>query len=204
MTRTTLLSAALLFAPLATPALAQAVASTNPAEVQSGTYSVDPLHTQVGFSLLHMGFSHFDGHFAEASGSLTLSVSDPAASKLSVSLPTASVSTPVAKLNEELVAPEWFDAAKFPTISFVSTKVTPLGKDSAKVAGNLTLHGVTKPVVLTAHFVGAGVNPIDKKYTVGFDATGKIKRSDFCVSTYLPLIGDEVTLSINGAFERHD
>ncbi len=68
--------------------------------------------------------------------------------------------------------------------------------------GNLTLHGVTKPVVLEVHFIGAGINPIDKAYTVGFEATATIKRSDFGVTTYVPAIGDEVQLNIAGAFEQ--
>jgi polyisoprenoid-binding protein YceI len=74
--------------------------------------------------------------------------------------------------------------------------------DGATVTGNFTLHGITKPVVLHVRFIGAGVNPIDKAYTVGFEATGTIKRSDFGVKTYLPAVGDEVQLSIAGAFEQ--
>jgi len=74
--------------------------------------------------------------------------------------------------------------------------------EGATITGNLTLHGVTKPVVLHVRFIGAGVNPIDKAYTVGFEATGTIKRSDFGVTTYLPAVGDEVQLSIAGAFEQ--
>jgi len=71
----------------------------------------------------------------------------------------------------------------------------------ATITGNLTLHGVTKPVVLHAHFIGAGVNPINKAYTVGFEATTTIKRSEFGVSTYVPAVGDDVQLTIEGAFE---
>jgi YceI-like domain len=74
--------------------------------------------------------------------------------------------------------------------------------DGATVTGNFTLHGVTKPVVLNVRFVGAGVNPIDKAYSVGFEATGTIKRSDFGVTTYVPVVGDEVQLTIAGAFEQ--
>ena len=86
------------------------------------------------------------------------------------------------------------------TATFTSTKVVLLGKDSAVIAGNLTLHGVTKPITLEARFIGAGVNPLDKSFTAGFEATGTIKRSDFGVSTYLPLVGDDVRLTIAGAF----
>jgi polyisoprenoid-binding protein YceI len=193
-------SAALLLAGSSLPALAQA--THNPAEVQAGSFAVDTYHTQVGFTLSHMGFSNFSGRLDGVTGTLTLADGDHSASKLSVTIPAKSFSTPNAKLNDELVSADWFDAAKFPTITFTSTKVTSTGPDSATITGDLTLHGVTKPVTLTAKFVGAGANPMMKKYTVGFDATGVIKRSDFGVTKYVPLIGDEVTLDLHGAFEK--
>lgn len=188
----------------ASPVLAQQPVSTDPTTVQSGDYNVEPGHTQIEFTLLHMGFSNYSGRLNGVSGKLSLSASDPASSSLAVTVPTASFSTTSEKLDEELRSAQWFDAEKFPTISFTSTKVSVTGKDSAKITGNLTLHGVTKPITLTAHFIGAGVNPLDKKYTVGFEATGKVKRSAFGVSTYVPLIGDDVTLTIHGAFERNE
>lgn len=179
-----------------------AQASNDPVTVQAGTYKVDGYHTQLSFSLSHFGFSNFFGLFSNASGTLQLDPAKPAASKLEISIPIQSVATTVPKLDEELKGAQWFDSAKFPNATFVSTKITPTGKGSAIIAGDLTLHGVTKPVTLTAKFVGAGSNPLSKAYTVGFEATGKIKRSDFGVSTYVPMIGDEVQLSIVGAFER--
>lgn len=193
-------SAALLLAGASLPALAQA--THNPAEVQAGSFAVDTNHTQIGFTLSHMGFSNFTGRLSEATGTLTLADGDHSASKLSVSVPAKTFSTSIAKLDGELTSADWFDAAKFPTITFTSTKVTPTGPDSATITGELTLHGVTKPVTLTAHFVGAGANPLSKKYTVGFDATGTVKRSDFGVTKYVPLIGDEVELSLHAAFEK--
>ena len=193
-------SAALLLAGSSLPAFAQA--TTNPAEVQAGSFAVDPNHSQVGFTLSHMGFSNFTGRLSNVTGTLTLAGGDHAASKLSVTIPASSISTPVDKLNEELKSADWFDAAKFPAITFTSTKVTSTGPTSATITGDLTLHGVTKPITLTAHFVGAGTNPLSKKYTVGFDATGTVKRSEFGVTKYVPLIGDEVELSLHGAFEK--
>ncbi len=193
-------SAALLLSGASLPALAQA--THTPADVQAGSYAVDPNHTQVGFTLSHMGFSNYSGRLSGATGTLTLADGDRSASKLSVTIPAKSFSTPIEKLDEELKSADWFDAAKFPTITFTSTKVTPTGPDSATITGDLTLHGVTKPVTLTAKFIGAGTNPLSKKYTVGFDATGTVKRSDFGVTKYVPLIGDEVTLDLHGAFEK--
>ncbi len=184
----------------ASAVLAQASTQEGSA-VKPGTYKVDPYHTQVEFSVLHFGFTHYAGLFSEAAGSLQLDPAHPAASKLTVTIPVQSVMTTVPKLTDELKGDQWFDAAKFPTATFASTSITPTGKDAATIAGNLTLHGVTKPVVLAAHFIGGGVNPIDKAYTVGFEATGTIKRSEFGVSTYVPMVGDDVRLTIAGAFE---
>jgi polyisoprenoid-binding protein YceI len=200
MTRFPLLPA-LLLAALSGPALAQ-VANHEPSQVQAGSYAVDPAHTQVGFGVSHMGFTTYYGHFTDASGTLELTPKNPAGSKLSVSVPTASVATTSEKLDGELKSEQWFDAAKYPAISFVSTQIVPSGNGEAKVVGNLTMHGVTRPVTLDAKFVGAGVNPLDKKYTVGFAITGVVSRSEFGVKTYVPLIGDEVAITISGAFEK--
>jgi polyisoprenoid-binding protein YceI len=187
--------------PLA-PALAQSEAPPNPAHVESGTYAIDPQHTQVLFAISHMGFTTYYGRFSDASGVLNLSVKDPAASSLEVQVPTSTASTTSEKLNGELKEPAWFDAAKYPQIIFKSVSVTRTAADTANVTGNLTLHGVTKPVTLAVRFIGAGVNPLDKKYTVGFSATGMIRRSEFGMTTYVPLIGDQVELTLSGAFER--
>jgi len=166
-----------------------------------GSYKVDSYHTQVGFSISHFGFTNYSGLFSGATGSLQLDPAKLGTSKLDISIPVDSVTTTVSKLTDELKGDQWFDTTKFPQATFVSTRVVPTA-GGATVTGNLTLHGVTKPVVLHVRFIGAGVNPIDKAYTVGFEATGTIKRSDFGVTTYLPAVGDEVQLSIAGAFEQ--
>jgi len=189
---------------LSAPAIAQTAPTRDPAQIQAGTYAVDPNHTQVGWRISHMGFSNYAGGFSDVSGTLELQPKNPAAAKLSVKIPVASVTTTSAKLTDELKGDQWLDAAKFPDMTFVSTKVVPASKDHAKVTGDLTLHGVTKPVTLDVTLVGAGTNPLNKKTTVGFEATGKLKRSEFGVKTYVPLIGDELHLTIAGAFEKQD
>ncbi len=176
-------------------------ASHEPAAVKAGSYAVEPTHTQVGFTLLHLGFSYYSGVFSNVSGTLRLDPSRPDASRLEVSIPIDSVATTSAKLDGELKGPEWFDAQHYPAATFTSTRVMPMGKNAARVDGTLTLHGVSEPETLSVHFVGAGVNPLDKKYTVGFEAVGTIRRSQFGVKTYVPLVGDDVRLSIAGAFE---
>jgi len=168
---------------------------------KAGSYKVESYHTQVGFSISHFGFTNYSGLFSGATGSLQLDPAKLGTSKLDISIPVDSVTTTVSKLTDELKGDKWFDTTKFPKAIFVSTQVVPTA-EGATVTGNLTLHGITKPVVLHVRFIGAGVNPIDKAYTVGFEATGTIKRSDFGVTTYLPAVGDEVQLSIAGAFEQ--
>ncbi len=200
-TRALPLAAAIALAASA-PALAQSPAIHDPAKVEAGTYKVDPAHTQVMFSVSHMGFSTYTGTFTDASGELTLDPKTASASALKVSVPVASVMTTSGKLNDELKSAQWLDAGQFPDMTFTSTKVKPTGKGKAKVTGDLTIHGVTKPTTLEVSFVGAGANPLDKKYTVGFEAHGEIKRSDFGVKTYVPLIGDTLHLQIAGAFEQ--
>jgi polyisoprenoid-binding protein YceI len=191
------LSAALVFAGAAS---AQAP-SRDPATVKPGTYKVEPYHTQVTFTLSHFGLSEFSGFFSGASGVLKLDPANPAGDRLDVTIPVDSVLTTVPKLTGELKGEKWFDAGKYPTAEFKSTKITLVGAASAVISGTLTLHGVTKPITLKAHLVGAGVNPIDKAYTVGFAASGTIKRSQFGVSAYVPYVGDDVHLTIAGAFE---
>jgi polyisoprenoid-binding protein YceI len=166
-----------------------------------GSYKVESYHTQVGFSISHFGFTNYSGLFSGATGTLQLDPAKLGTSKLDISIPVESITTTVTKLTDELKGDKWFDTAKFPKATFVSTQVVPT-TDGATVTGILTLHGITKPVVLHVRFIGAGVNPIDKAYTVGFEATGTIKRSDFGVTTYLPAVGDEVHLNIAGAFEQ--
>jgi len=180
----------------------QSIANPDPAAVRAGAYAVEPMHTRILFSVSHLGFTTWYGNFTGASGALTLNPGAPAASQVSVSVPTASISTTNAKLDDELKGGEWFDAARFPTITFKSERVTPTGPGQADVTGELTLHGVTRPVTLKARFNGAGMNPLSHAYTVGFEASGRIKRSEFGVTKYVPMVGNEVDLIISAAFER--
>lgn len=179
-----------------------APANINPKAVRTGTYSVEPNHTRVQFTVSHMGFTDWYGDFTGISGSLTLDPAHVAAAKVDIRIPVASISTTNAKLDGELKSADWFDADRYPAIHFVSTHVTPVGANRAVIAGNLTFHGVTRPIALRATFNGAGVNPLDKAYTVGFNATATLRRSDFGVKTYIPMIGDETTLRISAAFEK--
>jgi polyisoprenoid-binding protein YceI len=188
---------------LSSTAHAQATPGIDPATVQDGVYAVDPYHTRVLFSVSHLGFTTWYGEFTSVSGSLALTPKSVAKSTLEIHIPSNTISTSNAKLDGELKSAQWFDVAKFPEIVFKAKQVETTAKSFGKVVGDLTLHGVTKPVTLDVKFNGAGINPLDKKYTVGFEVSGTIKRSDFGVNTYLPLIGDDVALIISAGFEHN-
>lgn len=191
-----------IFLVLAGAASAAGQLNTDPAAVTPGAYVVEPNHTRVQFAVSHIGFTQFFGDFTGAKGTLVLDPKNVATSKVDITLPVSSVSTTNATLDGELKSADWFDAATYPTIRFVSTKIVRTAPNKATITGELTMHGVTKPVELQASFNGSGVNPLDKAYTVGFDATAKLKRSDFGVKTYLPMIGDETSIRISAAFEK--
>ncbi|WP_020184368.1 YceI family protein [Methylopila sp. 73B] len=169
--------------------------------VAAGTYKVDPNHTQVVWSVDHMGFSTLYGAFGQPSGSLTLDPKAPGDAKLSIEFPISGLTVTSEKFAAHLKTAELFDAAKFPKATFVSTKVEASG-DTAKITGDLTLHGVTKPVTLDATFHGAGANPMSKAETVGFSATAKLKRSEFGLGAFVPVVSDEVDLKLTAAFEK--
>lgn len=198
------IAAAVAAAALATTGAvyAQSALNTDPAAVEAGAYNLETSHARVVFATSHMGFSTWYGDFSGAKGTLSLDPKNPAASKLEVTIPVDSVSTTNTKLDDELKSADWFDAATYPTITFKSTKVTVTSPGEAKVEGDLTFHGVTKPVTLDAKFKASGTNPLSKAYTVGFEVTGALKRSDYGVKTYVPLIGDDVTLTISAPFEK--
>lgn len=188
----------------AAPVLAQAPAAQPgapiKARVAAGTYLVDPTHTQVTWSVNHMGFSLLEGQFGASEGSLTIDPARPAATQLEVVFPIDKLSVTSDRFAEHLKSKDFFDAATHPTARFVSTRVVPHG-NGATVTGNLTIKGVTKPVTLQAEFIGAGVSPMNKKLNVGFRATGQIKRSDFGLGMAAPVVSDKVNLTINAAFE---
>jgi len=176
--------------------LAALLATSFIATANATDYKIDSSHTQVLFTYAHMGYSHITGRFDKVSGTFDLDPAKLTASKISIEIPIASISTGVDRLNEHLQSADFFDAEKFPTATFKSTKVTDAGKGKLAVAGDLTIHGVTKPVVLDVTINGIGQHPMKKIPAAGFDARTTIKRSDFGMGNYVPAVGDEVTLAI--------
>lgn len=202
MSRNILIAAAIALAGVSVGAVAQVDGFIhNPAQVQSGTYVLDPAHGKITWSVDHLGFSTYVGQFTDVSGTLNLDVRNPTASKLQAEVKTASVNTLNNALDTHLKSPDFLDVAKFPAAGFEATKVQLIDADSAEITGNLTLHGVTKPIVIKADFKQAGVNPVDKKYSVGFDGYAQIKRTDFGVNYFAPVLGDNVTLHFEAEFK---
>ncbi|EGF93007.1 yceI-like domain protein [Asticcacaulis biprosthecium C19] len=160
------------------------------------TYKLDAGHTEVVFGWTHFGFSKPTGKFANAVGSVTLDQADPAKSSVSVSFDISGLNTGVPALDNHLKSADFFDAAKFPTATFKSTAVQTTSDKTATVTGDLTIHGVTKPVTLDVTLNGLGEHPMKKKKAAGFSATGTIKRSDFGVGAYAPAVSDEIHLVI--------
>lgn len=196
-----LAAASLAAVMIAAPACAQTPGAPDLSRVSAATYKVDANHTQVVWSVDHMGFSILYGMFGSMSGALTLDPSNPAAAKVVIDIPMSGLTTTSAGFTKHLSSADFFDVEKFPAAKFESTSVEVSGQ-TAKIAGNLTLHGVTKPVVLDAKFTGAGANPMSRAPTVGFSATAKVKRSDFGLGRIVPIVGDEVDLKITAAFEN--
>lgn len=175
-------------------AAAVALASTS---AFAGTYTLDPTHTQVIFEWNHMGFSNPEGQFRKVEGSLDYDQADPTKSSVNVTIALDSVNTNVEKLDGHLQKDEFFDSAKFPTATFKSTKVEKgAGADKLKVTGDLTLHGVTKPIVLDVTINKVGEHPMRKAPAVGFDATGVVKRSEFGITKYVPMVSDDIKIHI--------
>ncbi|MFS8375391.1 polyisoprenoid-binding protein [Xanthomonas campestris] len=183
-------------AAAAAPAPA-ADASTAPAvQVASGTYTLDPTHTDVLAQWSHFGFSNPTAHFGNVDGTLVYDAADVTKSTVQVTLPLSGLNSFTAKFDEHLKSGDFFDAAKFPSATFKSTKVESAGTNKLTVTGDLTIKDQTKPVVLDVTLNGAGEHPMKKVPAAGFDATTTIKRSDFGVGQYAPNVSDEVKIRI--------
>jgi polyisoprenoid-binding protein YceI len=163
--------------------------------IESGTWKLDTWHTQLGFSVRHLGISTVRGLFREYDG--TVVVDDAGAASIDVSAQMTSVDTGNEGRDGHLQGGDFFDSATHPTMSFVSTSVESNGDNTGVLHGNLTVKGVTKPISLAATFNGTGVFPMDNSFHAGFVATGSFNRTDFGVSYGVPLVSDEVQLVLD-------
>lgn len=158
-------------------------------------YTLDPTHTNIVWKADHFGFSKPSGKFTEVEGTLVLDEENPEASKVSVLIKPASVMTGVAKFDEHLKTPDFFNVLKYPEATFKSFKVEKTGDKTAKIHGDLTLLGITKRIVLDATLNKIDTNPFGK-HVAGFTLSGTIKRSDFGMRYGLPGVSDEIPLDI--------
>lgn len=172
-------------------------------------FEFDKAHTNILFAVNHLGLSNFYGQFNDFDGNLVFDQEQPANSKVEVTIRTASVDTDVPKLDEHLLAEDFFDAARFPTISFKSKTVSKVSKSRYHVLGDLTLHGVTREVTLLATLNHIGEHPLSKllekykgAYYTGFSATAVIRRSEFGIESYVPNVADEVNIRIETELRR--
>ena len=183
---------------------ARTVATQAPAEVQAGTYKLDPSHGKITWKVAHLGFSHYVGQFVNVSADLTLDPANPSASTLTATVPLTDVAPNDDALKAHLQTPDFFDTAQFPTATFVAKSIVVDAGDptEADVTGDLTLHGVTRPVTLEVQFNKAGPS-MGGSYRVGFDGEATVKRSEFGINFGLPMgLGDEVELHIEGEFVK--
>lgn len=159
-------------------------------------YTIDPGHTATVFSWSHFGFSTPSANFSDIQGTITVDNEKPANSSVNVTIPVSSINTNVKALDEHIQKAEFFDVEEYPNITFKSTKVQALGKNKYKITGDLTIKGVTKPVVLDAVLNKQAVHPMTKLQTIGFNATTSFNRSAFNVGAYVPNVGDKITVNI--------
>ncbi len=172
-----------------------AVGLASPA-VAADSYKFEAKHSSATFYYPHFGLSHPSGKIVGASGTLVLDTDAPANSTVEASLPMAAMTTGLPDFDTDLKGPDYFDVAQFPTATFKSTLVEVTGENTANVTGDLTVHGVTKSVVLAVTFNKKAFNPALFKTGVGFSATAKLSRKDFGLSKLEPFVGDEVDLVI--------
>lgn len=181
---------------------APGVSSTRISDVPAGAYVSDQAHTSLTAKISHLGFSNFTLRFDKVDARFHFDPAAPEASRLEVSVDAASIDTGSKGLDRQLTGQDWFDAEGFPQITFVSDRIDLGDGQHGTVSGFLTLHGVTRPVTLAVTFNGVGAGLIPFVTRLGFSATTTIKRSDFGVTRFEGLVGDEVRLCVEIEFTR--
>lgn len=186
------------------PAKAEPVAAAPPVpvttEAPAGTYKLDKMHASLLFSVNHIGFSNYTAQFTDFDAELKLDPKNPQASSLTATVNPASLQlqAPPKGFLEELLGKQWLDASQFPKMTFTSTKIEVTGADTARVTGDLSLHGVTSPVTLDVKFNGGYAGQaFDPNARIGFSAKGALNRSVFGVSYGIPAPGTTMGVSDN-------
>lgn len=170
----------------------------------TGNYTLDTHHANILFSASHMGFSNYFGRFNKMEGTLKFDAADVTKSTIDMKVYTASVDSNNSEMEAKFQSAEFLGSEKFPLAIFTSKKIEKLGDDKGRITGDLSLLGVTKPIVLDVTFNGYALNPYTKQPTMGFSAKGSFKRSDFGMIAYIPDVGDEVSLIVEAEFSKAD
>ena len=176
---------------------ATALTAAAPALAAPEAYVLDASHSQIVFSYNHLGFSTSYGMFSGFDGAISFDAANPAASSVQVSFPVRSMLTGWEARFQHFMSKDFFDAAADEMVSFVSTGIEVTGDKTARITGDLTLNGVTKPVVLDAVMNQQGTHPMENKPWLGFDASTSVLRSDFNLGAFAPFVGDEVKIMIS-------
>ena len=181
-----------------------AVALLNTAAFAQTTWNNDKMHSKLGFTITHLMVSDVDGIFKDFTCTIVASKPDFSDAKFQLTVNVASINTDVEYRDNDLKSANYFDVAKFPTMVFTSTGISTVSTNHYKLSGNLTLHGVTKPVTMDLWYRGTITNPMSKKEDSGFKLTGVIKRSDFKLAPQAgsAMLSDEVTINANGEFGK--
>lgn len=168
------------------------------------TWTLDKAHSKLGFSITHLLVSTVDGSFKSVDAKITSSKADFTDATFELTADVNTIDTDNEQRDGHLKGADFFDAAKFPSLTFKSTSIKKVAEKKYKLVGDLTLHGVTKSVTLDLTLGGTGVHPYSKKTIAGFKATGTLKRSDFGIGAATPgtVVSDEVELTANGEFSK--
>lgn len=165
-------------------------------------WNADPMHSKLTFSVTHMGISDVDGLFNKFTASATATKADFSDAVFELSVDVPSINTQVEMRDNHLRSADFFEVETYPSMTFKSTSIKKVSKDKYKLTGNLTLHGITKPVTMDLWYRGTNVDEKAKKSTSGFQLTGVIKRSDFNIGPKFPapVLSDEVKIKADGEF----
>ncbi|MCM2477315.1 polyisoprenoid-binding protein [Rhizobium sp. CG5] len=173
----------------------------DPSRLSAGTYTLDTHHSHVAYDVDNFGISHYLGLVGGLSGKLDIDPRNPAAAMVDIEIPVDGILSTSAALDAHLKTEDFFDSEKHPVATFKSKSVAVSGTD-AVISGALTLHGVTRDIKLQTRLVGIATHPMSQMLTVGFEATARIKRSEFGISYLVPFISDAVELRISAVFEK--